>query len=116
MKKAIRINTDALSEPKTDAFDKVESFWKKYGKEIQYELTGNPKGSIMISETEVKKRPALAEYNEMLTAQLGNTNIMHEMDSGTPLMDGEAGSGVISFKPGKILDKMGLQIHHGGFS
>lgn len=102
----------------TEAYKKVDNFWKKYGKEIQYELTGNPKGSIMISETELKKRPALDEYKAMLTAQLGNTNIMNgvELDNGTPLMDGEAGSGVISFKPGKILDKMGLQIHHGGFS
>lgn len=99
-------------------FDKVETFWKTYGKEIQYELTGNPKGSILVSETELKANPALAEYKALLKAQLGDTNLMHsvELDRGTPFMDGEAGSGVISFKPDKILDKMGLQIHHGGFS
>jgi len=50
MMEAIGVNTDTIADSpagaplsfKADMFEKVEYFWKKYGKEIQHELTANP--------------------------------------------------------------------------
>lgn len=120
---AIGENTDTIVDSPHGApldfdqkmFKKVDNFWRKYGKELQHELTANPQGSIMISETQIKKHAALADYKTMLKTQLGDTNVMKE-PGGASFMEGDAGAGVISLKPDKIIDKMGLQIHHGGFS
>jgi hypothetical protein len=69
----------------------------------------------MISESLVEKHTALADYKSMLKTQLGDTNVMKE-PGGASFMDGDAGAGVISLKPDKFIDKMGLQSHYGGFS
>ncbi len=126
MMKSIRINADQLknsdhSAPlgfSTDMFEKVDAFWKKYGKEIQMELTLNTQGNIMIAESQYKDYPALKEYSKAHEQNLSDTNISNdtEVSFGTTVMEGDAGSGVISSKPSKMLDKMGIQGHHGGFS
>lgn len=126
MMASIKKNTDVLDEKtmkerptaplelKNDSFLKVKSFWEKYGRELQQELTLSTKGSLMLSKSVVEAHPQLAYYKNDLKRQLGDTTLMHstELDRGTPFMEGESAAGVISLKPDKIIDKMGLQLHH----